>query len=329
MPPQKDDLAHWWNRSPDGQLVIDEGGHVLAINRTLADWFGHRAETLVDRPASQLFTPTARVIYLGLLDFRLANQGHADEIHLELAMPEAAPLPVMCSARSLAYQGARLTLLALTPIPRKHRLERELLEARRATERALREKDAIIAELETLGTLLEGRRAELARLDRTLDRRATTDLLTGLPNRRRLDDTLELLFAAAERHKVASAFTLVRLHIDHFATLSERHGRAHGDRVLETLADLLRATLRLDDLAARVGDAEFVLLMPHTGPSAARPALERLRRTVEHHPWSPAPVTLSIGLAGYQPDDTAASLYQRAERALDAARHAGRNRVCE
>ncbi|PXX95627.1 sensor domain-containing diguanylate cyclase [Halomonas sp. LBP4] len=327
MPLRKNDLAHWWNRSPDGQLVVDEGGHVLAINRTLADWFGHRAETLLDRHASELFTPSARVIYLGLLDFRLANQGRADEIHLELDLAEAAPLPVVCSAVRLAYQGASLTLLALTPIPRKHRLERELLEARQATARALREKDAIIAELETLGALLEGRRAELAQLDRRLDHRATTDPLTGLPNRRRLDDTLELLFAAAERHHAASAFSLALLEIDHFEALSERHGRVHGERVLETLADLLRATLRLDDLAAHLDGAAFVLLMPHTGPTAARTALERLRRAVERHPWSPDPVTLSIGLAGYRPGDTPGSLYQRADQALDAARRDGRNRV--
>lgn len=323
MPLRKDDLAHWWNLSPDGQLVVDEAGRVLAINRTLADWFGHRAEALLDRPASELFTPSARVIYLGLLDFRLANQGRADEIHLELDLAEAAPLPVVCSAVSLAYQGASLTLLALTPIPRKHRLERELLEARQATARALREKDAIIAELETLGALLEGRRAELARIDH----QATTDPLTGLPNRRRLDDTLELLFGAAERNKAASAFSLALLEIDHFETLSERHGRGHGDRVLETLADLLRATLRLDDLAAHLDGAEFVLLMPHARPAAARTALERLRQAVARHPWSPDPVTLSIGLAGYRPGDTPDSLYQRADQALDAARRDGRNRI--
>ena len=327
--PHKDDLAHWWNLSPDGQLVVDEAGQVLAINRTFAGWYGQRAEALLDQPASELFTPSARVIYLGLLAFRLANQGHADEIHLELDLPESPPLPVVCSATNLAYQGARLTLLALTPIPRKHRLERELVEAHQATERALREKNVIIAELETLKTLLEGRRAELARLDRQLAGQPTTDLLTGLPERRRLDEALDLLFAAAERHSAASAFTLALLDIDHFETISARHGRAHADRILETLADLLRATLRRDDLAARAGDGAFVLLMPHAGPTAARSAMERLRQAVARHPWSPAPVTLSIGLAGYRPGDTAHRLYQRADRALDAARRDGRHRICE
>lgn len=327
MPIRPQDLAQWWNRAPDGQVVVDEQGVILAVNRCVGEWFGVPTGALADTPASDLFTPAARLLYLGLVGYRLAERGRVEEVHLELPLPSGQTLPVLCSARRIDYKGARLSLLGLMPIDRKHRLERELLEGREATDRLLAEKGAIIAELQSLQATLEARRQELEALNRRLDHEAMTDALTGLPNRRRFDRVLGGLLAQVDTDALGGGFTLALLDVDHFKAINDRFGHAAGDRVLETLARLLHDTLRGDDLAARIGGEEFVLLMPNTSPEDARCPLERLRTRVQQHQWQGIPVTLSIGLAGHRPGDTAAGLLERADRALYAAKQGGRNRI--
>ncbi|GHE19748.1 sensor domain-containing diguanylate cyclase [Halomonas urumqiensis] len=327
MPARDEELAMWWTQAPDGQLVVDEGGYVLAANDTLADWLDTPASNLRDTLASELFTSSARLIYLGLVGFRLAHQGSADEAHLELRLPHGRTLAVLCSAKRIAHGGGWMVLISMMPIARKHRLERELLEARQVNARQLDEKSRLIAELESLRATLEGRSQELELLNQRLDRQATTDHLTGLPNRRYFEEQLTSLLSQLANQDAASAFTLALLDIDYFKSVNDTHGHGAGDRVLVTLAELIRQTLRGGDVAARIGGEEFVLMMLNTPIDAARVGVERLRLTVECHAWQKTPITLSIGLAAYRSGDTAESLLQRADRALYRAKARGRNRL--
>ncbi|MCE0731770.1 diguanylate cyclase [Halomonas sp. G15] len=325
------DLARWWHLAPFGQVVIDEQGVILQVNRTLGDWLGMPMRRLIDQPASELFTPEARMLYLGLLAYRVAEHGEAGEVHLTLRVKEGEPMPVLCSARLILHQGANLTLLSMLSIARKDRLERELLEARQATQRALAEKSAALAELEALHDTLSTQRAALEQANQRLGQEALSDALTGLPNRRRFDQVLDQ--ALDQRLKEAplvgdfTPFSVAMLDIDHFKPVNDRHGHAAGDRVLQRLGELLTCKIRGDDLAARIGGEEFGLLMPGTDGSAARCALERLRRAVEARPLEGLAITLSIGVTQYRAGDTRETLMQRADDALYAAKHAGRNRI--
>ncbi|MGJ7458811.1 PAS domain-containing protein [Halomonas sp. MA07-2] len=137
MPIGPVELAHFWDLSPTGHAVVDEHGIILVANRTLANWMAEPPAALVGRPASELFTPTARVLYLGLLAYRLAVGSRAEEIHLELTIPGGVPLPVLCSGRRIRYQGGHLILLTLQEFSRKHALDKEILEARQASEQRL------------------------------------------------------------------------------------------------------------------------------------------------------------------------------------------------
>ncbi|MDN3520654.1 GGDEF domain-containing protein [Halomonas ramblicola] len=330
MPISAADLAQWWNSAPTGQVVIDEQGVILFVNRTLSDWLERPARALVDRSASELFTPASRMLYLGLLAYRLAERGQVDEVHLALRLPDDTSMPVLCSGRQVEHRGARLALLSLLPIPRKDRLERELLDAREATQRALAEKDAVIAELEELQAVLLARREELETVNGRLGAEAITDPLTGLPNRRCFERVLnELMRQAGKENEAVSTFALALLDVDHFKAINDRLGHTAGDRVLERLAALLSATLRAHDLVARIGGEEFALLMLHTTPEAARHAMERLRQSIAEHVWNEVEVTVSIGLSGYRPGDTPERLFQRADAALYSAKHAGRNLLAD
>lgn len=309
--------------------MIDEQGRILQVNRTLGDWLDKPMRRLVDQPASELFTPEARMLYLGLLAYRVAEHGEADEVHLTLRVKGSEPMPVLCSARLILHRGASLTLLSMLSIARKDRLERELLEARQATQRALTEKSAALAELEALHDTLSAQRAALEQANRRLGQEALSDALTGLPNRRRFDQVLDQRLKEAPLAGHVGPFSVAMLDIDHFKPINDRHGHAAGDRVLQRLGELLTCQLRGDDLAARIGGEEFGLLMPGTDGEAARCALERLRRAVEAHPLEGLAITLSIGVTQYRSGDTRETLMQRADDALYAAKRTGRNRIVE
>lgn len=169
-------------------------------------------------------------------------------------------------------------------------------------------------------------------------RHARLDALTGLANRRQVDERLPGLLAQAARSGRPLALALVDA--DHFKRVNDRHGHRRGDQVLVALARLLREGTRDGpgggaaggDLLARLGGEEFLIVLPDTAPELARQICERLRQRVEAHAWAALArglqVTVSIGLA-HAPPHEAAALFEQADRALYRAKQDGRNRVQE
>lgn len=161
-----------------------------------------------------------------------------------------------------------------------------------------------------------------------LEADARRDPLTGVGNRREVDARLPAMLAEARDE--GTPLALVMLDIDHFKGVNDRFGHGVGDQVLAVLGQLLRDATRAQDLIARVGGEEFLLVLPGTEPRAAREACERLRRRAQSHPWeqlSPdLAVTVSIGM-GVTPPYDERLLMARADRALYRAKAEGRNRV--
>jgi diguanylate cyclase (GGDEF)-like protein len=178
--------------------------------------------------------------------------------------------------------------------------------------------------LQTANAALEARLAELSRL-------ATTDALTGLANRRRFTEQLARETASARRY--GHALSLLFLDLDHFKAVNDTHGHAVGDRVLQQVARLLAERARSTDLVARIGGEEFAVLLPSTDAAGARLVAEDLCARVRAHDFGALPrVTASIGLAQFRPeagDDCGACLFADADRALYAAKTAGRDRVAQ
>ncbi|HWS35775.1 MAG TPA: diguanylate cyclase, partial [Actinoplanes sp.] len=166
--------------------------------------------------------------------------------------------------------------------------------------------------------------AEARREAERFREQARRDPLTGLPNRRYVDEHLPALLAAAATVVVA----LVDL--DHFKRVNDRCSHEAGDRVLVVVADLLTQAARAGGFAARLGGEEFLLVLTGAGIAEAAPALDRFRLSVQDHQWTPLtgnlPVTVSVGAVQPGPDDTQASVLAAADRLLYAAKNAGRNR---
>lgn len=160
---------------------------------------------------------------------------------------------------------------------------------------------------------------------------AATDSLTGLANRRQLDQVLRQEWARAQRNRQPLAILMVD--VDHFKAYNQRHGHAGGDHALREVARTIERCIRRPaDLAARYGGEEFQVVLPETELSGARLLAERIRASVQQMPSFDSdarPVTVSIGIGLYTPgtQQDLAGLLGTADEALYRAKANGRNRV--
>ena len=168
---------------------------------------------------------------------------------------------------------------------------------------------------------------EEKRFEELLRLQSATDALTGLYNRRHLDETLSVEFHRAVR--TGTCLSVLMLDIDHFKSFNDTHGHDQGDRVLQAVAAALRSALRKYDTACRFGGEEFVAILPDTDGTLAERVGERLRRDVEERSVDGLSVTISIGIAS-TPElvvDTPEALLEAADTALYTSKKSGRNQT--
>lgn len=157
---------------------------------------------------------------------------------------------------------------------------------------------------------------------------ATTDMLTGLLNRRQMEEVILAELSLARRQ--GQPLCLAMVDLDHFKRINDVHGHRMGDEVLRRFATLLQTDLRQVDVCGRWGGEEFVILMPHVGLNQAHQALDRLRLRLSELPMgeqAPLFMTLSAGVALWMPDEALEHWLERADQAMYAAKANGRNRV--
>lgn len=171
------------------------------------------------------------------------------------------------------------------------------------------------------------------RAERVLSELAATDALTGLPNRRILDERLRLEWDRAQRS--TEPMTLLMIDVDHFKAFNDRHGHHGGDEALRTVAQVIGSNIRRPaDLAARYGGEEFAVVLPHTDAKGAWVIAEHIRSSVEHLPrvaGSERPITVSIGMSTWDKRSRISleALLLSADQALYEAKHTGRNRIVD
>ena len=168
---------------------------------------------------------------------------------------------------------------------------------------------------------LHAANSELARL-------STTDVLTGLRNRRYFQDQLEQKMNELARG--ATAFGLLSIDIDHFKAINDTHGHQAGDFVLTQVSRVLESQCRLADSLARMGGEEFMVLVASCEKDELLGTAERFRMVVQNHnvyldDGTHVAVTISIGAALSRSSETMGELMQRVDQRLYAAKHAGRN----
>ncbi|MFL5943397.1 MAG: diguanylate cyclase [Gaiellaceae bacterium] len=154
---------------------------------------------------------------------------------------------------------------------------------------------------------------------------ARIDSLTGLANRRALEEILAAEISRAQRFRHELAVVL--LDLDRFKEINDSFGHAAGDVMLRAVSVLLTSLARQGDTVARWGGEEFVVVLPETDAPGARRFAERLRRTIEAHPVGEMRTSASCGVATMLPDDSVEALLGAADQGLYRAKSNGRNRT--
>jgi diguanylate cyclase (GGDEF)-like protein len=246
--------------------------------------------------------------------------GHASQALAAMREWQRCHLERVHQASRARYQAASLQT-------ELRRLQQNLdeMEARRlATERAR-------AELEAINQQLSQKINEVQTLQTELEQQATRDFLTGLFNRRHLNDVLPQMLALAQRDGQALAVAIIDL--DHFKMVNDRHGHVAGDTLLATFGSLLNENSRQSDIAFRFGGEEFCLLMPRSDAQAAQRKVTSLlnawrAKSFHFESGSLTNNTFSAGVADSIAEiDSMESLLKAADDRLLQAKRSGRNQV--
>ncbi len=288
---------------PAGCLVTDFRRRILYSNSYLEQHLGRDEGELADADLFGLLTRGSQVLYESYLVPMLVQSGRCDEIQLSLRTRNGDALPVVVSARC-EDDGCERIFWSLAAADQREQMFHELTEAREQLQQK-------ISQLHTL---------------------SDTDQLTGLPNRAAMTRHLSQLIKKVKSGQLAFALAFVDL--DGFKAVNDKHGHQMGDKLLKLVARRMEKNLRSNDLIARFGGDEFVILLH--GEFSTGAAEESLNRLIRHlsEPFEVDSATLSIsasvGVTLYpqseeiEPDQ----LIRQADNAMYQAKIAGRNQLC-
>lgn len=187
-------------------------------------------------------------------------------------------------------------------------------------------KERSTPEVKKIAEALFNMSQKVAETQDALEHLSSTDQLTALWNRRKLEEFLEQKLKEGER---GSTFSVLMIDIDRFKTINDTCGHEVGDHVLEVTAQLMRQSIRTSDMLGRWGGEEFLLILPQTDLAGACVIAEQMRTHVKEHVFEryDHTVSMSLGVATYHTGDTPNTILKRADTALYRAKNNGRDKV--
>ncbi len=294
--------------NPDPLFVVNLAGQIVNVNARVEQVFGFRPDELLGEPIERLIPNR---FASGHLQHRarfarmpMVRKMRSRSFQLYALRKDQAEIPVDIMISPFQADNESLVLCAV----------RDVSEAFAAQQQ------------------LRQRTAELEAAHEQMKILASRDGLTELLNRRAFQEQVEWMLRNAVRR--FERFSLLLIDLDFFKRVNDQFGHAEGDRVLRAIAETLRTNCRQNDVAARFGGEEFAVALPDTGASGGLVAAEMLRIAIASADGPQTSITASIGVATYVPSEglpqrqcTIQQLIDDADRALYAAKHAGRNRA--
>ena len=311
--------------APCGYVSITHEGIIKDVNQTFLDRMGYKQVDLVHKHFESIMSTANKLIFHSYFYPFINLNGHVEELFINLKDSKGQAVPYLLNGRRLECEGVEIIDCILVQMGKRIDYELELRSAKKQIEEAYWEKDQALAKLKQIHLEIEQKQAELMEMNAVLVELSNTDKLTGLKNRRFLQEKLEEQIAGYGQ--VQAAFSLCIIDIDHFKKVNDTYGHQTGDYVLEKLASILKLQSREEDIAARYGGEEFVLLLPNTDISESKIIAENLRQSIAYSTWEMGQITVSMGIATFIPTDSETTLLQKADQALYASKEHGRNRV--
>jgi two-component system cell cycle response regulator len=272
---------------------------------------------------------TVLVTANGLEAVKLYRQHHASLVIANWLLPDLSG-PELCAAIRAEAHDRYTYLILLTEPSQKAQVVEGLKAGADDFLTIPFHTDELLARVRAARRLVELHN-ELAAKNLFLEQLSLTDHLTGIPNRRALEE-----WASRELHRAARhgyPFWVAMADLDRFKAVNDSYGHSAGDTILKTFAQVLQASARRSDLVSRFGGEEFLLVLTHLNAEQARRAVERIRRQVAAHPFAwngqEISVTASFGLAGRSEAGNIdlPQLLEEADAALYLAKRKGGNRV--
>lgn len=311
--------------APCGYVSITHEGIITNVNQTFLDRMGYKQVDLVHKHFESIMSTANKLIFHSYFYPFINLNGQVEELFINLKDSEGKTVPYLLNGRRFESEGVEIIDCILVQMGKRIDYELELRSAKKQIEVAYWEKDQALAELKRIHLEIEQKQAELMEMNAVLVELSNTDKLTGLKNRRFLQEKLDEQIVGYARDQ--AVFSLCIIDIDHFKKVNDTYGHQTGDYVLEKLASILKLQSREEDIAARYGGEEFILLLPNTDISESKIIAENLRQSIAYSTWEMGKITVSMGIATFIPTDSDTTLLQKADQALYASKEQGRNRV--
>lgn len=311
--------------APCGYVSITHEGMITDVNQTFLDRMGYKKDDLVHKHFESIMSTANKLIFHSYFYPYINLNGHVEELFLSLKDSKGQALPYLLNGRRFESEGVEIIDCILVQMGKRIDYELELRSAKQQIEEAYWEKNQALAKLKQIHMEIEQKQAELMEMNAVLLELSFTDKLTGLKNRRYLQEKLE------EQIELYSSdqqpFSLCIIDIDYFKKVNDTFGHQTGDYVLEKLASILKIHTRKEETIARYGGEEFVLMLPNIDISESKRVAEKLRQSIAHSTLESGQITVSIGIATFTPTDSDTTLLQKADQALYVSKKQGRNQI--
>lgn len=279
-----------------GHLIVDENRNIIYCNAYMCDLSDVLEQQMINSPLSQHMTKASNIFVDSYIYPLLINEALAEEIQLTWSDEHGKKTPIIANIK-LGDNG--LSYWSMYICTNRDKLQTAWLEVNK----------------------------KLEEQSEALFKLATTDPLTGLLNRRELQVQAEKIIHQADRN--SSTFALMTIDIDFFKVINDKNGHEAGDNVLIDFAHVLTKNRRLNDLVARVGGEEFILILPDIDEKNAFKFAEKLRVDIENRSINNIKITVSIGLVVTQKKckTDLPTLLRLSDNALYQSKNEGRNKT--
>ncbi|MEO2211511.1 sensor domain-containing diguanylate cyclase [Paenibacillus amylolyticus] len=311
--------------APCGYFSISDSGVVQSVNQTLLTMLGYERDELIGQHIESTMSVSNKVFFHTYFYPYIQLYGHVDEMYFTFRTRDQQAVPVLLNGVRQTRNGESVVDCVVVVMRKRIEHEKDILHTKTKLQELYQATQEANKELERLHEEYKIKEQALIKVNDQLETLASTDLLTGLKNRRFFQEKMLeslILFQQKQRN-----FSLLVVDIDHFKSINDTYGHPIGDLVLGNLAGLLQSVSRSTDVVARYGGEEFVIILPDCEEEQAIGIAERYRSQVASADWGEYNITVSIGAATVVEEDTEKTLFQRADNALYASKTGGRNRV--